>query len=176
MGGYHGRHRARRGRRSLRRALVLLVGLAGALLGAGTAMAYWTTTGNGTGTTVSTTALALTLTPGTPTAQLYPGGSADVVLSIVNPNPFTVHVGSLALDTSQGTGGFAVDAGHSGCVLSVLSLTTQTNSGAGWTAPARVDSVNGNLAVTLPGALAMGTTAASACQDASFTVYLATGP
>ena len=37
-----------------------------------------------------------------------------MVLTITNPNPASVRVGSLSLDTSQGTGGFAVDGAHSG--------------------------------------------------------------
>ena len=58
-----------------------------------------------------------------------------MVLTVTNPNPGQIRVGSLALDTSQGTGGFAVDGGHSGCGLATLSFATQTNGGAGWTVP-----------------------------------------
>ena len=43
-------------------------------------------------------------------------------------------------------GGFAVDAGHSGCTLGTLSYTTQTNGGSGWNVPAKVGAVNGTLA------------------------------
>ena len=109
----------------------------------------------------------LTLSPATPSAQLYPGGQATVVLTVTNPNAAQIRVGSLALDTSQGTGGFAVDGAHSGCGLAPLSFTTQTNGGAGWTLPA-----SGVLPVTLTNALSMGTGAANACQGAAFTVYL----
>ena len=35
---------------------------------------------------------------------------------------------------------------------------------------------SGNLSVTLTNALSMTTSAANACQGASFTVYLAAGP
>jgi hypothetical protein len=94
-----------------------------------------------------------------------------VVLTITNPNSSSVRVGSLALATGQGSGGFAVDGAHSACVLSTLSFVTQTNAGAGWTVAA-----NGNLSVTLTNALSMTAAAANACQGASFTVYLATGP
>ncbi len=48
-----------------------------------------------------------------------------------NPNTFPVQVPSLVLDTTQGSGGFAVDAAHSGCGLGTLSFTTQTNGGRG---------------------------------------------
>jgi hypothetical protein len=107
---------------------------------------------------------------------LFPGGVTNVVLTVSNPNPYSVRIGSLALDTGQGTGGFAVDAGHAGCAVSTLTFTTQTNGGAGWTVTGRLGAVDGTLSVNLPNALAMGSGAANACQGASYTVYLAAGP
>jgi hypothetical protein len=101
---------------------------------------------------------------------------ANVELNVSNPNAFPVQIGSLALDASQGTLGFAVDAGHPGCDLSTFSFTTATNGGAGWTVPGKVGAVNGTLSVTLTSALAMGEGAVSACQGATTTVYLAAGP
>ena len=94
-----------------------------------------------------------------------------MVLTITNPNPGSVRVGSLALDTGQGTGGFAVDGGHSGCVLShpLVHDPDQRRRGLD-----RAGS--GNLSVTLTNALSMTAAAANACQGASFTVYLAAGP
>jgi len=142
----------------------------------GLAYAHWSASGSGAGSGTTGTNLAVTLSPGTPAANLYPGGSADVVLSVSNSNPSPVYIGSLALDTSQGTGGYDVDAGHPGCVVTTLSFTTQTNGGAGWTVPAKVGAVNGALPVTLSDALAMGADAANACQGASSTVYLAADP
>jgi hypothetical protein len=154
--------RARRGRTPI---LVTVTALS--LLVAGVAVAYWISGGSGSGAASSGTTTPVTLSPGTPTAQLYPGGQASVVLTITNPNPGSVRVGSLALDTTQGTGGFAVDGGHSSCGLASLSYATQSNGGAGWT-------LTGGqvLSVTLPNALSMATSAADACQGASFTVYL----
>ncbi len=141
------------------------------LVAAGSATAYWVATGGGSGSAETDTAQAVTLSPATPTAALFPGGQTSVELTVTNPNAFSVKVGSLALDTGQGTGGFDVDGGHSGCALATLSFTTQTNAGAGWTV-----SASGNLAVTLTNALSMTAGAANACQGASFTVYLAAGP
>ena len=146
------------------------------LAGAGTANAVWRGSGTGTGSGTAGTTAPVTLSPGTPTAALYPGGLTNVVLTVSNPNPYSVRIGSLTLDTGQGMGGFAVDLGHAGCAVSTLSYTTQTNSGAGWAVPGRVGAVDGTLSVSLPNALAMGTAAANACQGASYTVYLAAGP
>ena len=152
----------------------LLVALA--MTVAGVASAFWSGSGSGTGSGTAGTSVTVILSSGTPVATLRPGGQANVVLTASNPNVSPVRIGSLALDTGQGNGGFAVDVGHSGCAVSTLTFTTQTNGGAGWTVPARVDAVNGVLSITLPNALAMGLGAANACQGASSTVYLAAGP
>ena len=140
------------------------------------ANAYWNGSGGGAGSGTTGTTLAVTLSPGTPAAGLYPGGQANVSLVMSNPNASPVRVGSLALDTGLSPTGFVVDTGHSGCDVSALSFTTQTNGGAGWNVPAKVGAVNGTLTVTLTNALAMGVAAADACQGASYTVYLAAGP
>jgi hypothetical protein len=162
--------------RILRRMLLAsLLGILALAVG-GAAYAYWSGSGSGAGSGATGTTVAVTLSPGTPTATLYPGGQANVVLTVSNPNTSQVRIGSLALDTGQGTLGFAVDAGHSGCAVSTLSFTTNTNGGAGWTVPAKVGAVDGTLSVTLTNALAMGVSAANACQGASSTVYLAAGP
>jgi hypothetical protein len=150
--------------------------LVGVLLTAGAALAYFKSAGSGTGSASAGTTQAVTLTAGTPSTQLYPGGQADVALTISNPNPVRVHIGSLSLNTGQGTGGFAVDGPHSTCGLSTLGYTTQTNSAAGWFIPPKVGATNGSLTVDLSGSLSMTTSAASACQGANFTVYLTAGP
>lgn len=143
-------------------ALVLVV-----VLGS-TGWGYWTAGGLGAGAGATTASVqSLTLSPGVPTAQLYPGGRSSVAVTVTNPGSVPQRVGSLALDTSQGTSGFAVDAGHSACGVSSLSFVTQTNGGSGWTIPA-----NSSLSLTLTNALGMSIDAANACQGASFTVYL----
>lgn len=99
-----------------------------------------------------------------------------MALTIGNPELSAVHVATLSLDTTQGTGGLAVSPGHSSCSLSALSYVTQSNGGAGWTVPAATGSVDGSLSLDLAGALSMTNAAANACQGASFTVYLVAGP
>ncbi len=150
-----------------RRAPLALLLPALTLLVAGVAAAYWIATGGGSATAATASTSPLTLAPATPTAQLFPGGQANVVLTVTNPNAASIRVGSLALDTTQGTSGFAVDGGHAGCGLATLSFATQTNGGAGWTVPG-----SGALSVTLTNALSMGIGAANACQGATFSVYL----
>jgi hypothetical protein len=137
----------------------------------GVAHAFWGGSGSGAGSGTTATTEPVTLGPGTPTTLLYPGGQANVSVIVTNPNASPVQIGHLALDPGQGALGFAVDGAHSLCDVSTLSITTQTNGGAGWTVPA-----SGTLPVTLADALSMETGAASACQGARFTVYLAAGP
>ena len=142
----------------------------------GSAYGYLTATGTGSGSAATSTSIPVTLSAASPATALYPGGQSAVALVVTNPNPFVVRISQLALDLTAGTGGFAVDAGHSGCSLSTLNFTTQTNGGSGWDIPARVGLVDGSLTITLTNALAMGATAANSCQGANFTVYLSAGP
>jgi hypothetical protein len=143
------------------------------VLGAGTgAWAYFTGGGAGSGSGDSGTTVPVTLTPAAAVPGLYPGGSANVRLTVTNPNTAQVRIASLMLDPTQADGGYAVDAGHTGCGLSTLTYSTRSNGGVGWTVPARSGGADGTLAITLAGALAMSTGAANACQGAVFTVYL----
>lgn len=142
----------------------------------GAARAVWTASGGGTGGADAGALQPVVLSSGAPATPLFPGGQTAVALTVTNPNLADATIGSIALDPSQGTGGFAVDAGNSGCTLTALSFTTQTNGGAGWALPPRVGVVDGTLAISLPNALSMSTGAANACQGATFTIYLVAGP
>ncbi len=140
---------------------------------AGSAIAYWSGAGAGSAQTRLGDPLPLMLTAGTPTAQLYPGGHASVAVIAGNPNPYSVQIGSLALDTGTGTDGYDVDPAHSGCDLSSLGFATQDNGAAGWSVPPKTGDTNGSLPIGMPGSLSMSTGAANACQGAIITVHLA---
>ena len=156
-------------RRAWLRALVpgVLVATVGA-----SAFAYWSADGAGSGAGSTASAVAVVLSPGVAAADLRPGGEGDVVLLVTNPNSSVAQIGSLALDVTQGVGGYAVDAAHSGCVLTALDYATQTNGSAGWAVPAASGGKDGTLSITLPDALGMSADAANACQGATFTIYL----
>ena len=153
-------------------ALVMLSGilLSGALIGG--AYAYWQGSGVGNGSASTATSAAVTLSPGSPFATLYPGGQAAVVLTASNPNSSPVHIDALAIDTTLGAAGFAVDTDHSGCGLSAMSFSTQTNAGSGWVVPATSGATSGTLSITLADAVSMHVDAANDCQGGLFTVYL----
>src|SRR5256885_12034214 len=86
----------------------------------GVALAAWTTGGSGSGQAQAGTATSMTISAGTPSSSLYPTASADVAATISNPNPYKVHVSSIAL------GALTVDSGHSACNTSSLSVVSST--------------------------------------------------
>lgn len=133
----------------------------------GVAHAYWTGSVSGAGSATTGTTVAMTLSQGAPTTFLYPGGQADVALTVTNPNSSDVNIGSFALDPRQGTNGFSA----TGCTVAEATLSF-TGSSVGWTVPAKVGALDGTLPVTLTNSLAMSVDAANACQGAIFTVYL----
>ena len=152
--------------RPRRRVVLGLVAVTAACASA-VAIALWSGTGSGSGTLPVETVSAVTLTPGSPTTALYPGTSGDVAVSIVNDNTYRAYIGSLVLDTTQGSNGFAVTGGEPGCDPTAASYTTQSNGGAGWFVAA-----SSTLDLDLPNAIGLDTSAASECQGATFVVYL----
>lgn len=156
--------------RALAAVACVLVGLA--VAGSVTsASAYWSGRGAGAGSATTAVVQPVVLSPATASAQLYPGGQAGVSLTATNPNATSLRIATLALDTGQGRGGFAVDAAHQTCDPSSLTFATQSNGGGGWTVPA-----SGSLSLTLSGSLSMGSGADNACQGAGFTIYLKAVP
>ena len=82
--------------------VVVVAVIAIGLLAAATAHAYWSSTGSATGTGSTGSVVALTTTASTPSgATLVPGGSAPLVLTVANPNPMAVVVGSVHLDPTR---------------------------------------------------------------------------
>jgi len=133
---------------------------------AGGALAYVTNGGSGQGTQAAGTADPVTIGAGTPTSELYPGGTADVAISVSNPNPGAVHIARLVLDDGRGASGFDVSGGTGTCTTPALSFADNTNGGLGWDVPPGVHDFD------LTDAVAMGSDADDGCQGATFTVYL----
>jgi hypothetical protein len=148
--------------------LIAIAILAGATAGA---LAYWEGSGSGSATTALADTQSLSFTPGTPTAELYPGDDASVAIVVSNPNPYFVQIGSIVLDTAGGPA-FAVDPAHSGCNVAVLSFVPQDDEGSGWRIPPRAGTTDGALAIDMSAAMRMSAAATNACQGATFTVAL----
>jgi hypothetical protein len=153
--------------------LAVVAAAATALALSGGAVAYYSSAGHGSSSASVASPDPLSIAAQTPTANLlYPGGSGEVDATVSNPNPFPLRINSLVL----GSGGIGVDSAHSGCDTSALHFTSQSNGGAGWDVPARVGTTDGSLDLQLTGSISMDTSAANACQGATFTISLATGP
>ena len=151
-----------------RRALLVAVLITAlAVTATGVAFAYVTRSGGGSGSAATATTQPLVVSPGTAAHDLYPGGTSAVTISVTNPNPGPVNANSLVLDTTQGNGGFAVDAGHAPCGVGSLTFINQTGGGAGLAVPS-----GGPWPYSVAGSLKMSTDAPSACQGATFTVYV----
>ena len=141
-----------------------LVGLVMSLIlvgvSSGAAYAYWRTTGSGSGaasvgTVQSVTVLAAS---GTPASLLVPGASAELVLSISNPNSYALTLTGIApngtITVSGGSGCTAVNSGVSVSTLSGLSLSISA----------------GTSTVRIPAGIQMTSGSASGCQSADFQV------
>lgn len=162
-------------RPSITRTLAALIAVATLAALAAGALAFWSGTGAGGAQARVADPLPLALSPGTPQALLIPGGNVSVSTIATNPNPYVAHVASLELDTSAGSNGFGVDAGHGGCAPSSLHVAAQDNGDAGWDVPPKAGAADGALPIDMEGALSMDAGAADACQGAAFTVHLVAG-
>jgi hypothetical protein len=126
----------------------------------GIAFAAWVAGGTGQGAAKAGAAQPLTVSGGTPTNLLYPGGTGDVAATITNPNPFPVRVTGIS-------GNGAITSDKQGCDSPSHGVTFTNQTGT-WDVPR-----NGNLGVVLAGAVTMSTDSPDACQGASFSMPLA---
>ena len=127
--------------------------------GIGLAWAAWTAGGTGSGAAKAGTAKALTTSDATASVVdlLYPSGSADVAVTIDNPNPYAVTVTSVA-------GNGAITSGNATCDASNgVSFTDQT--GLTLTVPA-----NDHLTHVFANAASMSNASVDACQGQTFTI------
>jgi len=143
--------------------VAVLTGVLSLAIGAGTAYAYWATDGSGGGSAAAGDMQTVTvdaLVPGdTPASTLIPGGSADVVLRVTNPNSYSVQVYSV---TNNGTA--TADNTHPSCTTTGVTFAGTP----GPLSPAVSIAANSSTLVTLPGAASMDATSQSACQGATF--------
>jgi hypothetical protein len=147
-----------------KRALIAL-GSTCALVIAGVAIAYFTTTGSGTGTATVGSSSAVTL-HATVSSTLYPGASSPVNFTVDNPSSGSQRVGSISLAS------VSVDAGHSSC----STVTTGGNPDFAMPAVAvnKTFAPGNGLSVTPTGTLTMNDTGVNqdACQGATLTLHL----
>jgi hypothetical protein len=148
-------------RRLAGRFLSLLVAVVLALsagLGSGAAFAHWASSGTGVGSATAAAPRAVTLVAatGTVTNKLVPGGTADLLVGLINPNSFPVTV------TGVSQTGAVVGPGG-GCMVTGVTVPTQVGL---------TITVASGASVTLhiPSGAAMSAASDSDCQGASFQI------
>jgi predicted ribosomally synthesized peptide with SipW-like signal peptide len=129
-------------------------------IGAGTAFAYFTSTGNGSGTITVGSVQSVTVVEATGTAVklLYPGTSGDLLVTLDNPNSFSVTIVSIS-----GNGTVTGTDGQGTCTTTGVTVPTQTGLSIAVAA-------GSNVSVVIPGGVSMDRTSESGCQGATFQV------
>ena len=135
------------------------------VIGGGIAYASWSTNGVGAGAAKAGSAVGVTASasPSTSATLLYPNGSAPVIVTIHNGNPFSVKVSAVSI-TAQAqpdsvTGAAGCTAALSGVSMAASSLTGLTTAIA----------ANSDASVTMSGTpTSMALTSDNSCQGGTF--------
>ncbi|GIU96885.1 MAG: hypothetical protein KatS3mg013_0688 [Actinomycetota bacterium] len=145
-------------KRRIRRTLTATL-LLGAMLAGSVAFAAWLATGTGSGYARAITASDLSTDTVATVADLYPGGTGDVKIKIVNPNPYPV----LVTDVVRTSDPITSDKGAACDASTGVTMTDQT--GLSLAVPA-----SGSATFTLAGAVSMSNASHTSCQGAVFTI------
>lgn len=142
----------------------LVAAVAVLVVGGASALAYFRAVGSGSGSATSDTAQAVTVqavSSGAPAVTLIPGGTADLLVQVSNPNTFAVTI----VGVSQ-NGNVSVIGG--------ASCTSDPGGNSGVSVPSQsalsVVVSSGTHVVTIPNGAAMSASSASGCQGATFQV------
>jgi hypothetical protein len=190
-----GKHRATTRTARMTRQLKIVSAVAGILLTgvAAYAATNWVvnlsagSNGEAQSATVSNLSINAVASP-SPSNQLYPGGTGDVVVTIANPNSFPVTISAMQLPTSTtyatGYTTSALTTTQTGCIASTPSGVTWAfasgTSGSSHTLATPVTvgasgAANNPLVVTLTNDATMTTTSPAACANTYFSLPALTG-
>jgi len=122
---------------------------------AGIAYAAWTSSGTGAGTAKSFDTVTSTITAGTVTADLYPGGTGSMSVTIKNLNPYPATVTSIGAGTSDASGS---------CAANIVTTDANNAPGGGTLAP--------NAEATYTVVTHMAATATNVCRNVEFNIPL----
>ena len=139
--------------------VAVMCAIAMAVLSGG-AQAYFRSSGSGTGTATAGTlqpVVLAALTSETPTSTLVPGGSADLLLKVNNPNSSNVTL----VGITPKAGG-SVTPSLPGCTTSGVSLATVGTLAIALTP--------GSNTVHISNGATMSTASVTGCQGATFTI------
>ena len=140
--------------------LVVALSALALIIAAGVTFGSWSLSGTGNGYAKAVTPSNLTLNDASAStvAQLYPGGTGDVKVSITNPNAFGVTITGVS-----GSGTITSDKGATCDASTGVSYTNQTGLSLALAAGA-------TQVYTLTGAAAMSNSTVDACKGAIFTI------
>jgi hypothetical protein len=140
--------------------LVVALSALALIIAAGVTFGSWSLSGTGNGYAKAVTPSNLTLNDASAStvAQLYPGGTGDVKVSITNPNAFAVTITGVS-----GSGTITSDKGATCDASTGVSYTNQTGLSLALAAGA-------TQVFTLTGAAAMSNSTVDACKGAIFTI------
>lgn len=140
-------------------------------LGTGTAFAFFTShgTGTGSGKTGSPTSVHVIQATGTVSSELIPGGYADLIVALNNPNSSSLTLTSIAQS------GPVTVVGNASCTSDSGSEPDLTPGNSGVSAPTLSGlsvpvSSGSDVVLHIAGGAYMSTSSASACQGASFQI------
>lgn len=147
--------------RRRRKALAAVAAAATASTMAFGAAAYWRAQGAGTVAGQVGTLAGATASASGAAGALVPGGSADLTVSVANPNAFSVTVDAIATDP----GGTMTSSSPSCDAAALLTVTVGSVAATTLAAGTSTD-------VVLAGAVALDASAPQACQGATFSIPL----
>jgi hypothetical protein len=136
-----------------------------AIVAAGVAFAYFTSSGSGTGSASVGSSSAVTLHASI-SSNLFPGSSSPVTLTVDNPSSGVQRVGTVSLSS------ITVDAGHSTCSTAIGGGNPDFTMAA---VPVnQVINPGNGQSVAATGTLTMNETGTNqdACQGATLTLHL----
>lgn len=145
--------------------LLLVPLFIGAAIASGVAFAAWTSNGTGTGQARSTTSVDSVIAPGTNAADLYPGSTSSVTVTVSNPNGYPVMVNSIS--------GGSSNLVNATCVAGSVTTDARTIDATGLLQSdlaTKVIPAGGSGTYTL--VTHMTTTAVDACKLQTFTLPL----
>ncbi|MEX0790279.1 MAG: hypothetical protein WD178_05825, partial [Actinomycetota bacterium] len=145
----------------------LAVGLAVVLtlLAGGAAYASFTAGGAGSGSaptgTMQPVVISALVGGDDPSSTLVPGGTADVIVRVTNPNPAPVQVFGVAAN-----GAVSADLAHAACTTTGVTFTPPDAP----IVPTVTVLASSSLLIHLPGAVTMSLASLPECQGATFEI------
>jgi hypothetical protein len=150
----------------MRHKKLFLIPLAiGALVAGGVAFAAWSSSGSGSATAQSTTSLNSVIAAGTSAADLYPGATSSVTVTVSNPNAYPIVVNSISAGSSA--------LANVSCTAGTVTSDARTVDATGLM---QSDGSTKTIAAAGSGtyilATHMAASAVDACKSQSFTLAL----